>query len=96
MELKDMKEAELRAVLFVAEQLVAHQGGPSGSLGSFNDKDDAEREQWIKESQEAARAFAQARRDGKRTRSYNQDTPLQREGVQSALDWLRRKRPRKN
>jgi hypothetical protein len=95
-----MNESELRGFLTLTEALAERASLASlGSLSSFGEKDDAdnaERERWIAESKAAAQAYADARRDGKRTRSYNQETELQKEGVQSALDWIRRKRPRKN
>jgi hypothetical protein len=96
MDFKNMTESELRGFLTLTEALADRASfAPSGSLTSFGEKDDAndaEREQWISESKAAAQAYVDSRRDGRRTRSYAQDTELQKEGVQSALDWLARKR----
>jgi hypothetical protein len=93
MDFKNMTESELTAFLTFTKALADRASfGTPGSLTSFDDKDDAQRAEWIREAQDAAQAYADARRDGKRTRSYNQDTPLQREAVQQAKDWLARKR----
>jgi hypothetical protein len=94
-ELKDLPEPALQAVLFLTEQLAARApGAPRFAQTDFSKEDDAEPE-YIEEARRAAREYATSKREGKRPRTYAQDTELQREGVKSALDWLRRKRPRK-
>ena len=89
---KDMTELELQRILTFTEALAEHtQGAPSRSPVSFSDED-APEPGYVEEARRAAEEYARARREGKRTRSYAQETELQKEGVASALDWLARKR----
>ena len=84
-----MSEAELTAVLAFTQALAGRAAFASGrSVGDLYEPDEAD----IAEARKKASEYARAVNAGARSRRYNETDENAKAGVQSALDWLRRKR----
>lgn len=87
-DLKDMSTTELTAVIGFTEALAARASFASGDVwGHLSDPDEED----ITSTRKAAEEYARSRNANSRTRHYNDADENAREGVKSALDWLRRK-----
>lgn len=86
--LTEMSAAELTAVLTFTEALAGRASFASADAGG-NLSDPAEAD--IEEARKQASDYARSRNANARTRHYNETDENAKDGVKSALDWLRRK-----
>jgi hypothetical protein len=88
-DLAQMNETELSTILRHTERLARHASFVAdGDLSHDSGVDD----QSIAEAKKAAQAYAKAINSNARSRSYLKSDDNAKDGVASALDWLKRKR----